>query len=419
MKKFFSNKRVLLSLGTIALVAVLAVAGTNAFFSDTETSEGNTFVAGAIDLKIDNHSWYYGPDEMWVERADLSWELDDLTGQLFFDYVDLKPGDQGEDTVSIHVNNNDAWVCADLFVTRNDDMSSSEPELKAGDAQENPQDIKDGELAQNVFVAFWADDGDNVWEEGEELLTYGPAYDAIGGLTYAIADSVENNVGGLDGEALVGGETYYIGKYWCYGELTLDPLNEDVGGPDVRGASGFICDGEPVDNMSQTDAMMVDVSFYAVQARHNGDFVCDTHYTPTTRTVLRLENKDSNWTPIINDGVMGELTFIPSHATFDYTLEVKGLNAGTNYTLLYYADPWPSVNGIAIGAPFTADASGYANVSGDVELGTSLPVAGDTNLSAKFWVVPTTHWGGTGTGMILWDHTQYLHEWNLVSYTDL
>ena len=33
---------------------------TGAFFSDTETSQGNTFTAGAIDLLVDNESYYNG-----------------------------------------------------------------------------------------------------------------------------------------------------------------------------------------------------------------------------------------------------------------------------------------------------------------------------------------------------------------------
>ena len=54
------NKRILLSLGMIVFVAVAAIGATGAFFSDTETSTGNTFTADAIDLGIDNHSYYNG-----------------------------------------------------------------------------------------------------------------------------------------------------------------------------------------------------------------------------------------------------------------------------------------------------------------------------------------------------------------------
>lgn len=45
-------KKILLSLLTIALVSVVAVGATRAYFSDTETSVGNTIAAGTLDLKV-------------------------------------------------------------------------------------------------------------------------------------------------------------------------------------------------------------------------------------------------------------------------------------------------------------------------------------------------------------------------------
>jgi predicted ribosomally synthesized peptide with SipW-like signal peptide len=46
------DKKILLSLMVIGLVAALAGAGLYAIFSDTETSTGNTFTAGTLDLKV-------------------------------------------------------------------------------------------------------------------------------------------------------------------------------------------------------------------------------------------------------------------------------------------------------------------------------------------------------------------------------
>ena len=54
-------KKILLSTALILFVgSALALGGTGAFFSDTELSSGNTFTAGAIDLKVDNESYYNG-----------------------------------------------------------------------------------------------------------------------------------------------------------------------------------------------------------------------------------------------------------------------------------------------------------------------------------------------------------------------
>ena len=111
----------------ILFVGVVVVGATGAFFSDTETSKGNTFTAGAIDLTIDNESYaidftipgFSGtPDGSLVASPNTSWSLNDLTGQVFFNFVDLKPGDVGEDTISIHVNNNDAWMCMATQITK-------------------------------------------------------------------------------------------------------------------------------------------------------------------------------------------------------------------------------------------------------------------------------------------------------------
>ncbi|NCN52636.1 hypothetical protein GW943_02390 [Candidatus Parcubacteria bacterium] len=49
-----ANKRVLLALGMMVFVAALVIGATGAFFNDTETSTGNIFTAGSIDLKVDH-----------------------------------------------------------------------------------------------------------------------------------------------------------------------------------------------------------------------------------------------------------------------------------------------------------------------------------------------------------------------------
>ena len=270
-------------MSVIAAVAAVVVGATTAFFSDTETSTGNTFTAGAIDLKIDNESYYSAnvDDEgHLVLNQGTSWlEPLDLNGQFFFNFSDLKPGDWGEDTISLHVNSNDAYACVDVRLDSDEDVSSTEPELEDGDtdADVDPK----GELANAVDFIWWVDDGDNVWEVGERLLPAGP----LGNLevdevaTIALAEP-EN--GGIFGGALTGGDTYYIGKAWCYGEFNnnepYSPLdvagNPDNSGPIVRPVT---CDGSDEDNQTQTDRMTATISFYAEQARNNDGFVCNPH----------------------------------------------------------------------------------------------------------------------------------------------
>jgi len=47
-------KKIILSLTIISIVAAIAIGGTIAYFNDTETSTGNIFTAGSIDLKVDH-----------------------------------------------------------------------------------------------------------------------------------------------------------------------------------------------------------------------------------------------------------------------------------------------------------------------------------------------------------------------------
>lgn len=342
-----------MSLLSIGVVGGLAFGATQAFFSDTETSTGNVLQAGAIDLLVDNDSWYFGEGEQLLPRPDLSWELDDLTGHLFFNFADLKPGDWGEDTISLHVNDNDAYACAYIDITKNDDMSSTEPELEVqGEVEEDPSDIWDGELAQELNFFFWLDDGDNVYETGELPLMSGPASSGLDEngfgkvLMYDLHNPATSN-----GE-LLGSETYHIGKVWCYGDLLVTDVTEDSTGPDVRN-SGVSCSGEPVSNFSQTDNMMLDMSFYAEQARHNGEFTCPA-YTGTTMSTRDLENKDdtdSNWPVIGNDDTWGNIIYSSNADTFYGTVNGQGLVPSSKYQITLNSQS-------ATGCGFTATSLG-------------------------------------------------------------
>ncbi|MBP9711163.1 MAG: hypothetical protein KBD50_02815 [Candidatus Pacebacteria bacterium] len=274
-------KRILLGLITIVGAAsVMYVGVTGAFFSDTETSTGNTFAAGDIDLKIDNESYYNG-----VANEDTSWELVDLTVQKFFNFLDLKPDDYGEDTISIHVDTNDAYMCADVTLTSNDDNGINEPESLV----DQTDGVGNGELANLVNFVWWADDGDNVLETDETPLPGGPL-GALGvgqTMSLALADSATNIWTGQGGP-VPGDETLYLGKAWCFGNIGTAPITQDGSGTlmspagnnngnEVSGEpedGGITCDGSALGNESQTDKLTADVTFNAVQARNNPNFLC-------------------------------------------------------------------------------------------------------------------------------------------------
>ncbi|MBP9727860.1 MAG: DUF642 domain-containing protein [Candidatus Moranbacteria bacterium] len=57
------KKQIIMSLAVITAVSAAAIGGTMALFSDTETSNGNIFTAGAIDLKVDHTYASYNGEE--------------------------------------------------------------------------------------------------------------------------------------------------------------------------------------------------------------------------------------------------------------------------------------------------------------------------------------------------------------------
>lgn len=192
-----SIQRIVLSLGIVVFAGALVAGATGAFFSDTETSTGNTFTAGALDLKVDSEAHYNGlvcviedkvgtwqadgvtfvdneavPADHYPQPEDAcegTWAETDLgVEQQFFSLTDIKPGDEGENTISLHVYDNDAWG---RFIVNNItdlDNTCTEPENEAVD--ENDVDLDPecdnttstpgvGELAANVTFNSWLDQG--------------------------------------------------------------------------------------------------------------------------------------------------------------------------------------------------------------------------------------------------------------------
>lgn len=270
------RKRLLISLTTVSLVSIFAVKLTNSFFSDTETSQDNTFKSGKIDLKIDNTSYYNGD---FSENT--SWNPDDLTNHKFFDFTDLKPGDWGEDTISIKVEDNDSWLCAAIDITKDDDNDCTEPERIDDPACSENDDLFDGEVGGLVNIVFWVDDGDNVLEENEtnNIFTQGTVKDVLTNASWSLSQSGTPNDRIFlqstlnENGSMIGGDTYYIAKYWCFGEITQNAVSPGNNSPQEN--PGFTCNGEGINNAPQTDSLLANISFHAEQSRHNENFLCN------------------------------------------------------------------------------------------------------------------------------------------------
>lgn len=92
-----------------------------------------------------------------------TWEQTDLSEEnIFFDLVDVKPGDEGENTISLHVINNDAWGQFSVTNVLDLDNSCTEPEgeTELGGPNGDPGCTSpQGELGQSITFDAWLDQG--------------------------------------------------------------------------------------------------------------------------------------------------------------------------------------------------------------------------------------------------------------------
>jgi len=218
-------KKVLIGLLSAGAVAAVALVATNAFFSDTETSSGNTFTAGKLDLKFQ-----VGAPAAWV----------DVNGNPLFDGItfptgDLKPGDNDEKTVRLWVDNNPSCGKLSINVTEDQDNSCTGPELKD---EPNCSASANGQLNDQVNFAVWKDPNcNNKLDQGESILVSGPI---ISNKAYSIGDLPVTEA-----------SAQCYGVAYCFGTW-----------------NGTSCDGSLVNNAAQSDSFKADVTINALQKRN-------------------------------------------------------------------------------------------------------------------------------------------------------
>src|SRR3989338_2449027 len=141
------NTKILLSLASIAVAAALVVGATFAFFSDSETSTGNTFTAGTLDLKVDNTCHYNEPADDTPNcptppEGFTTWDSTDLgVAHKFFYFID---------------------VTADTDNSCTGPETVAEPGCGAND---------DGELLESLLFTVWLDQGVTPGFQGPQDLS--------------------------------------------------------------------------------------------------------------------------------------------------------------------------------------------------------------------------------------------------------
>jgi len=216
-----SRRQALTALGTVGVASAGAGLGTSAYFSDTESFDGNSMVAGELDLKVDWQQTYEGPigevpvnaypdhdgdgwqslDEeteydpgspLTLSCVDLE-SGDDLPDDVFtapnrtsanggaideqgslVSLGDVKPGDSGEVTFSLHLCDNPGYVWMNGTVVENVDNGKSEPEASDPDEPGAPafdltfDSAEDATLVQDRDPISSDVDGDDSYANATE-----------------------------------------------------------------------------------------------------------------------------------------------------------------------------------------------------------------------------------------------------------
>jgi len=217
-------KSILGSVLVIAIAASMMTFGTQSYLSDSEKSEGNILQAGELDLRIDLMSsyWYDAAGNLLDEP--IEFEETNLTIEKFFNWSDIKPGDWGEMTISLHVYDNDALLWFNISNIMDLENGINNPESKVPD--DTPED---GELDDHLRFYIWLDDGDNIRQDDEPLLfdwTYLNEIDEPFELWNFYTE--------LNGWYMEACTTYYIGIYWELPPETGNIIQGDSWGADLE-----------------------------------------------------------------------------------------------------------------------------------------------------------------------------------------
>jgi len=176
-----------LGLILIALLAVGLVGGyTLAYFSDTETSDGNTWKAGTLNLVSVVSGTAVNTS------IDITPGGDGVNGYVEFGLTDpVKPGSSG--TITWTLNNvgtvDGDITLSDIVVTNaenyDEDTDEAEKTPAVGGDTDTSDETGGGELGANLDVVLFVDDGsgggtaDNGIQDGTEATIYTGKLDAI------------------------------------------------------------------------------------------------------------------------------------------------------------------------------------------------------------------------------------------------
>lgn len=340
----------------ITAVAALAIGGTVAYFSDTETSTGNTFTAGTIDIAIDGTN-------PWTK----SYTVGDLkpgeTGYINFDIsnVGANPVNVLKTLTSIAgTGGAETYVCNRVVPNANY-SASSEPEC----VEENgtAKDDVASQIIYDLSVEVYNSAGAKIWWQS----------------IYTDADDMKlTDVYGPDG-----------GNYVALGMIPVG------GHMKVTQSYHF---SEDAGNEYQGDKLSFDITIKGDQLTQENGYA---------QAVLENKTGPSAW-DVIQDDIKGTLSYKTNGSGFEYSFTGKAPLNDHGYVLAVGYDANTDVDK-QIGTG-TTDSSGSITISGNVNTGDL------TN--AKAWLVPTENWVGGTINWNGWpaSASNFLWETGLINY---
>ncbi len=146
------------SLLIVLVVAVAVTGATVAYFSDVETSQGNYFTAGTLDLSVDTEN--------------------PLTSTKFT-ITNLAPGDtQSVTYVLKNEGSIDGFLDMENIAVTSQENGCNEPETAAGDTSCGKPGNGEGELSARVTMTLYMDDDcDGSKQSGEATIYSGAMKD--------------------------------------------------------------------------------------------------------------------------------------------------------------------------------------------------------------------------------------------------
>ncbi len=191
-------RQILLPIVTIGLVAMLAAgAGTFAYYIDTETSEGNTFTAGTLDLETCYNT-------IVIEGIQPSYT--GHTGQSWYD------GNNG--LQSYHNNGTcDGKAYMTIVNINNTEGDNPEPEINTAEPGDLGDHLKVTEIRWGKHT--WISNGEAYVVAPYTTIEVNKTLNEIEDVTYLLGD-------------LLHGETYYAEFYWELPNETNNDIQGDV-----------------------------------------------------------------------------------------------------------------------------------------------------------------------------------------------